>query len=425
MFEVIILDNTSNDAVIKELIEQKQTGHLSYTFTAPTTGGYTLSFLTYEKAQGTFSLDNIEILDVTGLDVAQVLQNSQEMPIFVPSVLSFSDFYPFGMMMPGRHAESSFYRYGFQGQEMDNEIKGRGNSINYKYRMHDPRIGRFFAVDPLAKKYPWNSSYAFSENRVIDGREVAGAYFVPHYIGFGFMGIPINITDFKVAALVAEIKSTIHSLEPDKEPNSEVVHPVSDRIVALEHALNRIKEIAKNKKFAVDLAEFQNSSSGREITRPTGINSVSAAFSFSDLPRSLHEIIHAYQAMKGKYLKIVYRNNKYIFDNPFFYLYRHEIEAYQFQYALSPDSVEELPHMSYVHFLVTIGGEHLFYENMPIRQSYNIRINNMMRDINLHWLNTIHDNNGEFPYPDITPPSREKKVDNKKEDVRVVNPRYF
>jgi len=91
MFEVIILDNTSNDAVIKELIEQKQTGHLSYTFTAPTTGGYTLSFLTYEKAQGTFTLDNIEILDVTGLDVAQVLQNSQEMPIFVPSVLSFSD----------------------------------------------------------------------------------------------------------------------------------------------------------------------------------------------------------------------------------------------------------------------------------------------------------------------------------------------
>ena len=40
--------------------------------------------------------------------------------------------------------------------------------------MHDPRIGRFFAVDPLAKKYPWNSSYAFSENRVIDGVELEG-----------------------------------------------------------------------------------------------------------------------------------------------------------------------------------------------------------------------------------------------------------
>src|SRR5690606_20607467 len=27
------------------------------------------------------------------------------------------------------------------------------NSVNYTYRMHDPRLGRFFAVDPLADKY--------------------------------------------------------------------------------------------------------------------------------------------------------------------------------------------------------------------------------------------------------------------------------
>ncbi len=70
------------------------------------------------------------------------------------------------------------YRYGFQGQEMDDEIKGKGNSVNYKYRMHDPRVGRFFAVDPLAKDYPWNSVYAFSENRVIDGVELEGLEFM-------------------------------------------------------------------------------------------------------------------------------------------------------------------------------------------------------------------------------------------------------
>ena len=66
------------------------------------------------------------------------------------------------------------YRYGFQGQEKDDEIKGTGNSVNYKYRMHDPRIGRFFSVDPLAPSYPHNSPYAFSENRVIDGVELEG-----------------------------------------------------------------------------------------------------------------------------------------------------------------------------------------------------------------------------------------------------------
>jgi hypothetical protein len=43
---------------------------------------------------------------------------------------------------------SGGYRYSFQNQEKDDEIKGSGNSINYSYRMHDPRVGRFFAVDP-------------------------------------------------------------------------------------------------------------------------------------------------------------------------------------------------------------------------------------------------------------------------------------
>ncbi|MCA1763969.1 MAG: hypothetical protein LC664_13400, partial [Flavobacteriales bacterium] len=66
------------------------------------------------------------------------------------------------------------YRYGFQGQEKDDEIKGSGNSVNYKYRMHDPRLGRFFAVDPLSTGFPHNSPYAFSENRVIDAIELEG-----------------------------------------------------------------------------------------------------------------------------------------------------------------------------------------------------------------------------------------------------------
>ncbi|MBI3141711.1 MAG: hypothetical protein HYZ16_02665 [Bacteroidetes bacterium] len=66
------------------------------------------------------------------------------------------------------------YRYGFQGQEVDNEWLGLGNSYAFTYRIHDARTGRFYSVDPLADEYPWNSSYAFSENRVIDGIELEG-----------------------------------------------------------------------------------------------------------------------------------------------------------------------------------------------------------------------------------------------------------
>jgi len=82
--------------------------------------------------------------------------------------------YSFGSVMPNRSFSSGDYRYGFQGQEKDDEVKGSGNSVNFKYRMHDPRIGRFFAIDPLTKDYPWNSPYAFSENRLIDGFELEG-----------------------------------------------------------------------------------------------------------------------------------------------------------------------------------------------------------------------------------------------------------
>ena len=47
--------------------------------------------------------------------------------------------------------------------------------------MHDPRVGRFFAIDPLFRKYPHNSPYAFSENRVIDGIDLEGLEFTKYW----------------------------------------------------------------------------------------------------------------------------------------------------------------------------------------------------------------------------------------------------
>lgn len=117
------------------------------------------------------------------------------------------------MLVPNRHGNSGNYRFGFQGQEADNEIKGNGNSVNYKYRMHDPRIGRFFAVDPLAKQYPWNSTYAFSENRVIDGfelegrevillgKEVMGGALLTGTVGVGIVFAPDGIYSYKNSGL--------------------------------------------------------------------------------------------------------------------------------------------------------------------------------------------------------------------------------
>lgn len=78
------------------------------------------------------------------------------------------------MLVPNRHGSSNSYRYGFQGQEKDDELKGEGNSLNYTFRMHDPRVGRFFATDPLTRNYPYYSPYSFSGNKVIAFRELEG-----------------------------------------------------------------------------------------------------------------------------------------------------------------------------------------------------------------------------------------------------------
>ena len=84
------------------------------------------------------------------------------------------DYSPFGVSLDGRTVEGDFYRYGFQKQEKDDELKGKDYSINYLHRMHDPRIGRFFAIDPLYNKFPFYSPYQFSGNRLLDAIELEG-----------------------------------------------------------------------------------------------------------------------------------------------------------------------------------------------------------------------------------------------------------
>ena len=62
---------------------------------------------------------------------------------------------------------SSIYRYGFNGKENDNELKGEGNQQDYGMRIYDPRLGRFLSEDPITAKYPWLTPYQFSSNSPI------------------------------------------------------------------------------------------------------------------------------------------------------------------------------------------------------------------------------------------------------------------
>ena len=69
------------------------------------------------------------------------------------------DYYPFGSLKPLRHSGSNNYRFSFNGMEVDNEVKGDNNSLDFGARIYDPRIGRFLSIDPAFNEYPSISPY--------------------------------------------------------------------------------------------------------------------------------------------------------------------------------------------------------------------------------------------------------------------------
>jgi RHS repeat-associated protein len=83
----------------------------------------------------------------------------------VADILSFNDYYPFGMTMPGRQFSSGDdYRYGFNGMESVDEISGQKNSYDFGARIYDSRIGRWLSLDPKFGLQPGWSPYKFAYN---------------------------------------------------------------------------------------------------------------------------------------------------------------------------------------------------------------------------------------------------------------------
>jgi RHS repeat-associated protein len=54
------------------------------------------------------------------------------------------------------------YRYGFNGEEKDNEVSGEGSSYTTHYRQYDSRLGRWFSRDPSF--ILWQTPYASMNN---------------------------------------------------------------------------------------------------------------------------------------------------------------------------------------------------------------------------------------------------------------------
>lgn len=92
-------------------------------------------------------------------------------------VIGAQGYEPFGALLPGRNFSSDAYRFGFQGQIKDDEVQGAtGTSYDFGARLHDPRVGRWLSLDPLAMIFPSESPYLFAGDNPIFLVDEGGMY---------------------------------------------------------------------------------------------------------------------------------------------------------------------------------------------------------------------------------------------------------
>jgi RHS repeat-associated protein len=147
------------------------------------------------------------------------------------------------MLMPGRKypAAGGLYRYGFNGKENDNEVKGEGNQQDYGMRIYDPRLVRFLSVDPLQDEYPELTPYQFASDNPItfidrDGEEAAykmpdGSIYVQPPSDHNIVRIPQNVQAYGVycgskrpdATLVDRITSVFLDFVPYVGPTKMAI----------------------------------------------------------------------------------------------------------------------------------------------------------------------------------------------------------
>lgn len=116
----------------------------------------------FERGRKFFELSNHlgNVLVTISDRKLQVSSGGVTVDYYTADLVSATDFYPFGMAMPGRNFSSEKYRYSINGQEKTPEIfEGSTTALYWEY---DSRIGRRWNVDPKPQTY--SSPYAVFDN---------------------------------------------------------------------------------------------------------------------------------------------------------------------------------------------------------------------------------------------------------------------
>jgi RHS repeat-associated protein len=103
---------------------------------------------------------------------------------YMADIKQATDYSPFGAQLYGRtlvKTGAEIGHFGYQGSEMDNEVKGNGNSYTTHFRQLDPRLGRWLSIDPKATA--WESPYVSMGNNPIGFNDKLGDSIISHFEG--------------------------------------------------------------------------------------------------------------------------------------------------------------------------------------------------------------------------------------------------
>lgn len=181
--------------------------------------------------------------------------------VSVPQYVSLTAYYPFGMTMPGKDYNSGEYRYGFNGKERETSFDS--DSYDFGARVYNSLTGKWMSVDPLFKKGPQFSPFAFSFNNPILFKEENGKWpLYAHYQMTKTALIKVGYSE-KVASEIAHY-SAVYADNPN--PNKTTLGNFIMKFNQSEGEDRGIPKSELDYKQGVDYSATNNSQSDEDIS---------------------------------------------------------------------------------------------------------------------------------------------------------------
>jgi hypothetical protein len=159
-----IYQNKINLAYVKFYSDNSKFDSITITSTTVVASSY--NFYTLVRGNKRYELTNHlgNVLTVITDKKIPVCENDS-VDNYYAEIISATDYSPFGAPLPGRTWQSTMYRFGFNGQEKDNDVSGVGNTMTAEFWEYDARLGRRWNIDPVV--YAWQSGYVCLNNSPI------------------------------------------------------------------------------------------------------------------------------------------------------------------------------------------------------------------------------------------------------------------